>query len=310
MLVMEWAIHATLAEQKDVSADQMMTVLIHVLNGAAYIHEQGMAHRAIQPSNILIVSREPMIGKLGGIALSGSLAYKAPEVALRGSYLPSGYSADIWSIGVLTLQYSLFNRWWAHTSEWSSGRDVECQVSRPTWQGLTDIANSMLNPEPRNRPSATDCSTRFSVEQNRAGAMKSEEAQLYSTNLDFLRLQTMIPRVSTSALPLLSEIELQIITTVGPAGRLKARTSQILISKRGFHFKGMARRVHYDIKKSPALTLNALAALLDKSRETTDWTNAIDLRRLQQYVEKAHLAEKSDIVGFLHPLDVIRRCSK
>ncbi len=77
------------------SADQMMTVLIQVLNGAAYIHEQSMAHRAIQSFNILIVSRESMIDKLRGIALSGSLAYKAPEVALRESYLLSGYSADI-----------------------------------------------------------------------------------------------------------------------------------------------------------------------------------------------------------------------
>lgn len=310
MLMMKWTIHATLAEQKNVSTDQMMTVLIHVLNDAAYIHKQSMTHRAIQSFNILIISRESMIDKLEDIALSRSLTYKALEMTLRESYLLSGYSADIWSIDVLILQYSLFNCWRAHTSKWSSRRNVECQVSRSTWQGLTNIVNFMLNLEFRNRSSITNCSTRFFVEQNRAEAMKSEEAQLYFTNLDFLRLQTMIPRVSTSALPLLSEIELQITTIVDPADRLKARTSQILISKRGFHFKEMARRVHYDIEKSPALTLNALAALLDKSRETTDWTNAIDLRRLQQYVEKAHLAEKSDIVGFLHPLDVIRRCSK
>ncbi len=80
----------------------------------------------------------------------------------------------------------------------------------------------------------------------------------------------MISRVSISALSLLFEIELQIIIIVGPADRLKARTSQILISKRGFHFKEMARRVHYDIEKSSALTLNALAALLEKSREITN----------------------------------------
>lgn len=208
MLMMKWVIHATLAEQKNVSTDQMMTVLIHVLNDAAYIHEQSMTHRAIQSFNILIVSRESMVDKLEDIALSKSLTYKALEMTLRESYLLSDYSADIWSIDVLTLQYSLFNCWRAHTSKWSSRRDVECQVSRPTWQGLTDIVNFMLNPEPRNRPSITNCSTRFFVEQNRAKAMKSKEAQLYSTNLDFLRLQTMISRVSTSALPLLSEIEL------------------------------------------------------------------------------------------------------
>ncbi len=310
MLMMKWVIHATLAEQKNVSTDQMMTVLIHVLNDAAYIHEQSMTHRAIQSFNILIVSRESMIDKLEDIALSRSLTYKALEMTLRESYLLSDYSADIWSIDVLILQYSLFNCWRAHTSKWSSRRNVECQVSRSTWQGLTNIVNFMLNPEFRNRSSITNCSTRFFVEQNRARAMKSKEAQLYFTNLDFLRLQTMISRVSISALPLLFEIELQIITIVDFADRLKARISQILISRRGFHFKEMARRVHYDIEKSSALILNALTALLEKFREITDWTNTIDLRRLQQYVEKAHLAEKSDIVEFLHSLDVIRRCSK
>jgi len=100
--------------------------------------------------------------------------------------------------------------------------------------------------------------------------MKSKEAQLYFTNLDFLRLQTMISRVSISALPLLFEIELQIITIVDFADRLKARISQILISRRGFHFKEMARRVHYNIEKSSALILNALTALLEKFREITD----------------------------------------
>lgn len=310
MLMMKWIIHATLAEQKNVSTDQMMTVLIHVLNDAAYIHEQSMTHRAIQSFNILIVSRESMVGKLEDIALSKSLMYKTLEMTLRESYLLSDYFADIWSINVLTLQYSLFNCWRAHTSKWSSRRDVECQVSRSTWQGLMNIVNFMLNLELRNRSSITNCSTRFFVEQNHARAIKSKEAQLYFTNLDFLRLQTMISRVSTSALPLLFEIELQIITIVDLADCLKARTSQILISKRGFHFKEMTRRVHYDIEKSSALTLNALTALLEKSREITNWTNAIDLCRLQQYVKKAHLTEKSDIVEFLHSLDVIRRCLK
>ncbi len=310
MLMMKWVIHTTLAEQKNVSTDQMMTVLIHVLNDAAYIHEQSMIHRAIQSFNILIISRESMINKLKDITLSKSLTYKTLEMTLRESYLLSDYSADIWSIDVLTLQYSLFNCWRTHTSKWSSRRNVECQISRSTWQDLTNIVNFMLNLELRNRSSITNCSTRFFVEQNRAKAMKSKEAQLYFTNLDFLRLQTMISRVSISALPLLFEIELQIITIVDLADRFKARISQILILKRNFHFKEMTRRVHYNIEKSSALILNALTALLEKFREITNWTNAIDLRRLQQYVKKAHLIEKSDIVEFLHSLDVIRRCSK
>lgn len=280
MLMMKWVIHATLAEQKNVLTDQMITVLIHVLNDAAYIHEQSMTHRAIQSFNILIISQESMINKLEDIALSRSLTYKTLEITLRESYLLSDYSADIWSIDVLTLQYSLFNCWRAHTSKWSSRRNVECQISRSTWQDLMNIVNFMLNLELRNHSLITNCSTRFFVEQNRARVMKSKEAQLYFTNLDFLRLQTMISRILISALPLLFEIELQIITIVDLADHLKARISQILISKRDFHFKEMTRRVHYDIEKSSALILNALTALLEKFREIMNWTNVIDLRRL------------------------------
>lgn len=280
MLMMKWVIHATLAEQKNVLTDQMITVLIHVLNDAAYIHEQSMTHQAIQSFNILIISQESMINKLEDIALSRSLTYKTLEITLRESYLLSDYSADIWSIDVLTLQYSLFNCWRAHTSKWSSRRNVECQISRSTWQDLMNIVNFMLNLELRNRSLITNCSTRFFVEQNHARVMKSKEAQLYFTNLDFLRLQTMISRILISALPLLFEIELQIITIVDLADHLKARISQILISKRDFHFKEMTRRVHYDIEKSSALILNALTALLEKFREIMNWTNVIDLRCL------------------------------
>ena len=293
---MEWAIHETLAEQKNVSADEMKTILIQVLDGAAYIHEQGMAHRAIQPSNILIVSRKPMECKLGGIGLSGLLAYKTPEVTLRGSYLPSDYSVDIWSIGVLTLQYSLFNRWLARTSEWPSRSSIKSQVSRPTWQALTDFANFMLEPDPRNRPSATTCSTKLS----RVEATKSEEAQQHLMNLDFLRVQKDIPDVPNSYLSLLEFQPNSELNTSITVDHLKAR--KIL----GISFKEWdslleraARKVHYDAKKSRPLALTDLATLLEASNETRNWTDAIYLRRLQQYVEKAHLAEKSLLVGFV-----------
>ncbi len=98
----KWAIHETLAEQKDVSVYEMKIILAQVLDGLAYLHEQSLVHEAIQPSNILIDSRTPMKCIVGGIGLSGSLVYKAPEVNFREPDLLNDSSVDIWSIGVLT----------------------------------------------------------------------------------------------------------------------------------------------------------------------------------------------------------------
>lgn len=123
-MVMEWSPHETLAEQKDVSASEMKTLLEQVLDGAAYVHGQDMVHRDIQPSNIFVVSRMPMTCKLGGISPSTSRRYQAPEVVVRGSYLSTDCSVDIWSIGVLTLQYTLFNHWVVPMSKWSGRQHI------------------------------------------------------------------------------------------------------------------------------------------------------------------------------------------
>ncbi len=104
----------------------------------------------------------------------GLLAYKAPVVILEGLYLPNDCSVDTWSMGVLTLKYTLFGPWLPRTSEWSGRQYIKTQVSRPGsgWQALTDLANAMLEFDPEKRPSATDCSTKLS----RVGAIQTDSA--------------------------------------------------------------------------------------------------------------------------------------
>jgi serine/threonine protein kinase len=87
----------------------VLTILLGVARCVAAMHAQGMIHRDLKPTNILLNSRrEPFVADFGFArrvdALSdltpaiGSCRFIPPEV-LRGP--PYGYKADVWSFGML-----------------------------------------------------------------------------------------------------------------------------------------------------------------------------------------------------------------
>ena len=79
-LIMEWLDCGTLAEEKLISAEEAVTIVGQILHATASLHEQGIVHRRIRPSNIMMVSRDPIICKLGGPASSGK---GFPWIALK-----------------------------------------------------------------------------------------------------------------------------------------------------------------------------------------------------------------------------------
>ncbi len=90
---------------------EMVRILLDVLDGLAYAHQEGMVHRDIKPANILLTRRGQAVLADFGIAqivggtrhtvsgaLLGTLNYMAPEQGLEGI---SDARSDLYSMGVV-----------------------------------------------------------------------------------------------------------------------------------------------------------------------------------------------------------------
>ncbi len=90
---------------------EMLRVLLDVLDGLAYAHDNGMVHRDIKPANILLTKLGQVVLADFGVAqivggtrhtvsgaLLGTLNYMAPEQGLKGI---SDARSDLYSLGVV-----------------------------------------------------------------------------------------------------------------------------------------------------------------------------------------------------------------
>jgi serine/threonine protein kinase len=89
--------------------ERFKAIASQIISALSALHEQGLAHMAVKPGNVLFADEERHVVRLAdfGCARSaspsrrrvGSLAYLAPETLVTPEYDPQ--KADIWSLGVL-----------------------------------------------------------------------------------------------------------------------------------------------------------------------------------------------------------------
>jgi eukaryotic-like serine/threonine-protein kinase len=116
-LVMEYVEGITLAEslrRHPLATRDTAALGVSLGDALAYVHERGVVHRDVKPSNILISTNgEVKLGDFGIAQLHdaatltiagtmlGTVSYMAPE-QLEGTQV--GASADIWSLGIVLLE--------------------------------------------------------------------------------------------------------------------------------------------------------------------------------------------------------------
>jgi serine/threonine-protein kinase Chk2 len=154
-------------ERDPFSFEECSHILRQSLSALVYLHgrRESIAHRDLKPQNILVKSRDPLHIKLADFGLAktgnlethcGTLAYSPPELQSDSRSRRHTVAVDIWSLGVVILQfgYGLPSpgyegmRWCVEIAE---------EASRWESDGLIDILQGMLVIEANARDSAATC---------------------------------------------------------------------------------------------------------------------------------------------------------
>ena len=252
----------------------MTVILQQVLEAAACIHEHNLVHRDIAPHNIWIMTRSPLFCKLLGFHSKTNFAHRAPEISARESYIDNDYPADIWSIGLIVLQYSLFGTW--HVPARSIEQHLENQRSRPDpiWQKLTSLANAMVDFDASKRPSAEQCLEMIGSQCEESCAIADTE-QLFN-NLQFLSSQEIIPGVPAALRPLLADVRWETQLTVD--------------ATLAWNILEIPQTIRKAAKRLP---LHRLAAPLVSLSSMEAQCNAIYVGNIEEQVKNVHLAKLS-----------------
>jgi serine/threonine-protein kinase Chk2 len=155
-------------ERAPFSSEECSHILRQSLSALVYLHgrHEPIAHRDLKPQNILVKSRDPLHIKLAdfGLAKAGTLethcgtfAYSPPEMQPDSRSRRHTVAVDIWSLGVVILQFGYGLPSPGYGGEMSWCVEIAEEASRWEPDGLIDILQGMLMIEANARDSAVTC---------------------------------------------------------------------------------------------------------------------------------------------------------
>lgn len=156
----------------DIRDTNVLEIAVQMLDGLAHAHRQGIVHRDVKPSNVLLVDGPGISVRLldFGLALineeetltavgdvPGTLAYISPE-RLRGRKATP--AADVWAVGVLLWEFLAGRHPFWSPSLLGTARAIA--AGAPPLRAergdlprqLTELVDRALAPDPARRPSA------------------------------------------------------------------------------------------------------------------------------------------------------------
>ncbi len=156
------------SERDPFSFEECSYILFQSLSALVYLHgrREPIAHRDLKPENILVKSRDPLHVKLAdfGIAKAGNLEtrcgtlkYSPPELQPDRRSHRHTVAVDIWSLGVVILQFGYGLPFPGHGEGMRWCVDIAQQACLWELDGLINILQGMLRIEANARDSAATC---------------------------------------------------------------------------------------------------------------------------------------------------------
>jgi TolB-like protein/Tfp pilus assembly protein PilF len=99
-------LRSELAERKRLPAEECLTLAHSLVSALGFLHEHGLIHRDVKPSNVIFIRGQP---KLADIGLVTDLSDEATAVGTDGYVPPEGpgsAAADLYSLGKLLYEIS------------------------------------------------------------------------------------------------------------------------------------------------------------------------------------------------------------